>query len=133
MKVTLASFLLFMLASSAFARHLHGAGGRPAGQDKGAGNDNKEFPGNRQHDDINNGRRVGHVFKFDKEPRGAAGFLDDLDAEAPGKVQRIMANSKWQDGKDKLAQELEHDDDLVSECTLCSRVSASDLYCTSSS
>jgi hypothetical protein len=90
-----------------------------AGQDKGAGNDNKAFPGNTAGNNGSNGRRVGHIFKFDKEPRGAAGFLDDMDAESPGKLQRIMARSKWQGGKNKLAEELEHDNNLVSNCTRC--------------
>jgi hypothetical protein len=122
MTVMSVACLLLMLASSAYARHLHGAGGRPAGQDKGAGNDDKPFPGNIPDNNGNNGRRVGHVFKFDKEPRGAAGFLDDMDADSPGKLQRVMARSKWQGGKNKLAEELEHDNDLVSNCTPCSVV-----------
>lgn len=131
MKAMLASCVLLMLASSACARCLHGAGGRPAGQDKGAGNDDREFPGrgngvvnkletpetpeeSNSDEKTNSGRHVGHKFKFDKEPRGAAGFLDDMDAQSSGKLQRIIAKSKWQGGKDELAKELEHDTDLVS-------------------
>lgn len=129
MKAMLASCVLLMLASSACARCLHGAGGRPAGQDKGAGNDGREFLGKgngvvnkpetpetpeepNSDEKTNSGRHVGHKFKFDKEPRGAAGFLDDMDAQSPGKLQRIIAKSKWQGGKDELAKELEHDTDL---------------------
>jgi hypothetical protein len=120
MKVLPLACLVLMLASSAYARHLHGAGGRPAGQDKGAGNDNKALSGNTAGNNGSNGRRVGHIFKFDKEPRGAAGFLDDMDVESPGKLQRIMARSQWQGGKNKLAEELEHDSDLVSSGMPCS-------------
>lgn len=45
---------------------------------------------------------------------GARGFINDLDRNFTGKLDRIMKNSRIDD-REKLIQDLDHDDDMVGD------------------
>lgn len=73
----------------------------------------------------NSGRnKHGLRFDFSDIKGGAKGFLDDIEASDPAKLQRITTRAGWKGTKDNLAKQLEEDADLVSGSALASQMAS---------
>lgn len=123
----LAIISLLLLGSSSAARLLRGedqrGNGNPKSNDQntddGKAEDTQAAPGNSGSSSstsasINSPGRVGHTghkFHFEQDG-GARKYLQQLEVDEPGKLDRIMQMSHFKEGTDKLAQMLDEDADM---------------------
>lgn len=110
MKLLITAVFLMLLAMVNGHRTRSLLQGNSGNNGKGPGNDN----GNHNGWGNGNGNKHGKFFNFTDSPGGARGFLKDLEANNPGKLGRVIGNSRWSRTADELATQLEQDPDFVS-------------------